>query len=57
LPPIKSSAARTTAASPSTAHSRAAARGGQAAEFTLGDHLPVIGDRIICLKNKRDRGC
>lgn len=22
----------------------------------LGDPLPVIGDRIICLKNKRDRG-
>jgi exodeoxyribonuclease-5 len=21
-----------------------------------GDHLPVIGDRVICLKNKRDRG-
>lgn len=22
----------------------------------LGDELPVVGDRIICLKNKRDRG-
>jgi len=21
-----------------------------------GDHLPVVGDRVICLKNKRDRG-
>lgn len=25
-------------------------------KLPAGDHLPVIGDRIICLKNKRDRG-
>lgn len=25
-------------------------------KLPAGDHLPVVGDRIICLKNKRDRG-
>ncbi len=25
-------------------------------KLPAGDHLPVIGDRVICLKNKRDRG-
>lgn len=25
-------------------------------KLPAGDHLPAIGDRIICLKNKRDRG-
>ena len=25
-------------------------------KLPTGDHLPVVGDRVICLKNKRDRG-
>lgn len=25
-------------------------------KLPAGDHLPVVGDRVICLKNKRDRG-
>lgn len=28
----------------------------QRGTLPAGDHLPVVGDRVICLKNKRDRG-
>lgn len=27
-----------------------------AGKLPAGDHLPVVGDRVICLKNKRNRG-